>query len=104
MSYTDRVISLRAELKEELRDKILMTEDQLDGTYCEEGDEVWDKFYELPQATYWNKHGIGNTVYIFALEGTMFKAWDNEAGDVVEIDMDFVSLDTLAEFLDFSCE
>jgi hypothetical protein len=99
MSYTDKIISLRAELKEALRDKVLFTQQQLEDRH--DDDELLDRFYELPQTTDWSKHGLGTTVYIFELEGTMFKAVDAETGDVVEIDIDYVSLDALADFLDF---
>lgn len=103
MNSRYKVISLRAELKEDLRDKVLMTSEQLEtfrNDFQGKEKELEKHFYSLPEATYTDDDGYHNYAYLIELRGATFIGHDNFNGRTVEIEVDWVSTDALAEFLD----
>jgi hypothetical protein len=98
MEVLNKFRMIRAELKEKLRDKVLMTDEQLDGK--DENDELDDLFYSLPQTPYTDHNGFTMSTYIVALEGNLFKLYDNETGERHYLEVEWMTTDAIAEFLE----
>ena len=105
MKTVDKFRMIRAELKEELRDKVLMTDEQLDQKDKTENmfddDELDDLFYSLPQTPYTDDNGFTMSVYVVALQGNTFKLYDNETGERHYLEVEWMNTDTIADFLEW---